>query len=53
MMLFEPWFLLAPLVQAGGGPAVTSVNTIRDRLNPLRVSHVLGLLVVLSTQMFR
>jgi len=40
-------------VQAGEGPPVTSANTIRGRLNPLRVYHVSGLLVVLSTQMFR
>ena len=53
MVLFEPRSLLAPLMQAGGGPPVTSVNTFRTRLNPLRVCHVSGLLVVLSTQMFR
>ena len=53
MTLFEPWFLLAPLTQAGERPVGYLANTVRDRLNPLRVYHVSGLLVVLSTQMFR
>ena len=53
MVPSEPLSLPASLAQAGEGPSATWMNTFRTRLNPLRVCHVSGLLVVLSMQMFR
>jgi len=35
------------------GASLTSLNTLRSHMNPLRVRRVLGVLAVLSRRMFR